>query len=75
MMMTTAAYTVILGHMSQTGSKKCFLPKHCEKCTNFGSRWRRLLCVHLTPINYIFLESLYSMDAMYANINVKIQGV
>ena len=26
-----------LGHMSQTGPKKCFIPQNCEKYTNFDS--------------------------------------
>ena len=25
----------IIGHMSQTGPKKCFIPQNCEKYTNF----------------------------------------
>ena len=25
----------ILGYMSQTGPKKCFIPQNCEKYTNF----------------------------------------
>ena len=27
------------------------------------------------PVNYILLESLYSIDVIYANINIRIQGV
>ena len=51
--------SIILGHMSQTGPKKCFIPQNCEKYTTFYD-WtdHSLLCVHLTPIKLYIVGKL-----------------
>ena len=63
------------GRMSQTGPKKCFILQNCEKYTNFDWTEDSFNVYTWHPQSYISLESLYSMDVIYANIKVKIQDV
>ena len=47
-----------IGHMSQTGPKKCFMPQNCEKYTNFDSTDHSLLYLHSTPIKLYIVGKL-----------------
>ena len=72
---STEVEAEVEGRMSQTGPKKCFIPKIVKNTPILIEQSIACNVLHLTPISYISLESLYSMDVIYANINVKIQGV
>ena len=64
--------------MSQTGPEKCFIQYNyrIEKNTPILIQKSIAHAVYIRhPVNNILLESLCSIDVIYANINIRIQGV